>query len=49
MSAICRFIHAEKANYPITLLCKALKTARSVNGLRVGGRTGSPRSAAAGR
>ncbi len=29
MSAICRFIHAEKANYPITLLCKAMQTARS--------------------
>ncbi|MGW6413504.1 IS3 family transposase [Streptomyces vinaceus] len=29
MSAICRFIHAEKANYPIVLLCKAMKTGRS--------------------
>ncbi|MGR8010942.1 hypothetical protein [Streptomyces hypolithicus] len=29
MSAICRFIHAEKANYAITLLCRAMKTARS--------------------
>ncbi|MFJ7962476.1 IS3 family transposase [Streptomyces sp. NPDC096324] len=29
MSTICRFIHAEKANYPVTLLCKAMKTARS--------------------
>ncbi|MEU1028310.1 IS3 family transposase [Streptomyces mirabilis] len=29
MSAICRFIHAEKANYPVTLLCRAMKTARS--------------------
>lgn len=29
MSLICRFIHAEKANYTITLLCKAMKTARS--------------------
>lgn len=26
---IYRFIHAEKANYPITLLCKVTKTARS--------------------
>ncbi|MFF7702837.1 hypothetical protein [Streptomyces lydicus] len=29
MSAICRFIHAEKANYPITLLCRVMKAARS--------------------
>jgi putative transposase len=29
VSTICRFIHVEKANYPITLLCKAMKTARS--------------------
>ncbi|WP_268252697.1 hypothetical protein [Streptomyces galilaeus] len=29
MSLVCRFIHAEKANYAITLLCKAMKTARS--------------------
>ncbi|WP_329460743.1 IS3 family transposase [Streptomyces sp. NBC_01497] len=29
MSEICRFIHAEKANYTITLLCKVMKTARS--------------------
>ncbi|MEU4955579.1 hypothetical protein ACFYN3_42135 [Streptomyces lavendulae] len=29
MSTICRFIHVEKANYPVTLLCKAMKTARS--------------------
>ncbi|MDQ1005548.1 putative transposase [Streptomyces sp. V4I23] len=29
MSTVCRFIHAEKANYPVTLLCKAMKTARS--------------------
>jgi putative transposase len=29
VSEICRFIHAEKANYTITLLCKVMKTARS--------------------
>ncbi|MBT2404428.1 IS3 family transposase [Streptomyces sp. ISL-87] len=29
MSAICRFIHAEKAHYAITLLCRVLKKARS--------------------
>ncbi|WP_327669563.1 MULTISPECIES: hypothetical protein [unclassified Streptomyces] len=29
MSAICRFIHAEKAAYPVTLLCRVMKTARS--------------------
>lgn len=29
MSAICRFIHAEKANYTIVLLCKVMKTGRS--------------------
>ncbi|MFF0451702.1 hypothetical protein ACFYT4_36090 [Streptomyces sp. NPDC004609] len=29
MSAICRFIHAEKVNYPVTLLCKAMRTVRS--------------------
>ncbi|MEU4066506.1 IS3 family transposase [Streptomyces wedmorensis] len=29
MSEICRFIHAEKANYAITLLCRVMKTARS--------------------
>ncbi|MFK0287997.1 IS3 family transposase [Streptomyces sp. NPDC090499] len=29
MNAICRFIHAETANYPVTLLCRAMKTARS--------------------
>ncbi|MET9325088.1 hypothetical protein ABZX75_33915 [Streptomyces sp. NPDC003038] len=29
MSEICRFIHAEKANYPIVLLCKVMKTGRS--------------------
>ncbi|THA55672.1 IS3 family transposase [Streptomyces sp. A0958] len=29
VSAICRFIHAEKANYTIVLLCRAMKTARS--------------------
>lgn len=29
MSAICRFIHAEKADCPVTLLCKVMKTARS--------------------
>ncbi|MBT2459575.1 IS3 family transposase [Streptomyces sp. ISL-86] len=29
MSEICRFIHAEKANYTVVLLCKVMKTARS--------------------
>ncbi|MFE5947172.1 hypothetical protein [Streptomyces sp. NPDC056480] len=29
MSAICRFIHAEKANFTIALLCRVMKTARS--------------------
>ncbi|MEW2119602.1 IS3 family transposase [Streptomyces sp. NPDC005474] len=29
MSELCRFIHAEKANYPITLLCRVLHVARS--------------------
>lgn len=29
MSELYRFIHAEKANYPITLLCRAMKVARS--------------------
>ncbi len=29
MSAICRFIHVEKANYTIVLLCRVMKTARS--------------------
>ncbi|MFD3678419.1 IS3 family transposase [Streptomyces sp. NPDC058613] len=29
MSEICRFIHAEKANYTIVLLCRGMKTARS--------------------
>ncbi|MGW6260850.1 IS3 family transposase [Streptomyces sp. NPDC055085] len=29
MSAKCPFIHAQKANYPIVLLCKAMKTCRS--------------------
>ncbi|WP_406469941.1 IS3 family transposase [Streptomyces sp. NBC_01615] len=29
MSEICRFIRAEKANYTVVLLCKAMKTARS--------------------
>ncbi|MGW3692049.1 hypothetical protein [Streptomyces sp. NPDC005125] len=29
MSEICRFIHAEKANYTIVLLCRVMKTARS--------------------
>ncbi|MEU1536396.1 hypothetical protein [Streptomyces fagopyri] len=38
MSAICRFIHAEKANYPVTLLCKVMKTARSTYYAWVAGR-----------
>ena len=29
MSELCRFIHAEKANYSITLLCRVLYVARS--------------------
>ncbi|MET7575661.1 IS3 family transposase [Streptomyces sp. NPDC005492] len=29
MSELCWFIHAEKANYPITLLCCVLRVARS--------------------
>jgi hypothetical protein len=29
VSALCRFIHAEKANHPITLLCRVLHVARS--------------------
>ncbi|WP_392749249.1 IS3 family transposase [Streptomyces sp. LN590] len=29
MSAVCRFIHAEKARYTIVLLCRVMKTARS--------------------
>lgn len=29
MSAICRFIHAERANFTIVLLCRVMKTARS--------------------
>ncbi|WDO07785.1 IS3 family transposase [Streptomyces murinus] len=29
MSELYRFIHAEKANYPVTLLCRALHVARS--------------------
>ncbi|MYQ96974.1 IS3 family transposase, partial [Streptomyces sp. SID4946] len=29
MSELCRFIHAEKANYPIVLLCRVLHVARS--------------------
>nr|WSX54149.1 IS3 family transposase [Streptomyces sp. NBC_00974] len=29
MSTICRFTHAEKANYTIVLLCTVMKTARS--------------------
>ncbi|MCY0931867.1 IS3 family transposase [Streptomyces sp. H27-H1] len=29
MSAICRFIHTEKANYTIVMLCRVMKTARS--------------------
>jgi transposase InsO family protein len=29
VSEICRFIHAEKANYTVVLLCKVMKTARS--------------------
>jgi transposase InsO family protein len=29
VSELCRFIHAEKANYPIVLLCRVLHVARS--------------------
>ncbi|WP_369369108.1 hypothetical protein AB5L52_45315 (plasmid) [Streptomyces sp. CG4] len=29
MSELYRFIHAEKANYPVTLLCRVLHVARS--------------------
>lgn len=29
MSELCRFVHAEKANYPIVLLCRVLHVARS--------------------
>ncbi|MGW0825274.1 IS3 family transposase [Streptomyces sp. NPDC002845] len=29
MSELCRFIHAEKANYPIVVLCRVLHVARS--------------------
>ncbi|MFD6415868.1 IS3 family transposase [Streptomyces sp. NPDC060194] len=29
MSRLCRFIHAEKANFPIVLLCRVMRTARS--------------------
>ncbi|MFF0220015.1 IS3 family transposase [Streptomyces vinaceus] len=29
MSGLYRFIHAEKANYPVVLLCRVLKVARS--------------------
>ncbi|WP_405683505.1 IS3 family transposase [Streptomyces sp. NBC_01387] len=29
MSDVCRFIHAEKANYTIVLLCRVMKAARS--------------------
>ncbi|WP_159046357.1 hypothetical protein [Streptomyces sp. MMG1121] len=29
MSKLYRFIHAEKANYPITLVCRVLHVARS--------------------
>ncbi|MFF4647845.1 IS3 family transposase, partial [Streptomyces sp. NPDC001389] len=28
MSGLYRFIHAEKANYPVVLLCRVLKVAR---------------------
>ncbi|MCX4659220.1 IS3 family transposase [Streptomyces uncialis] len=37
MSTICRFIHAEKANYTVVLLCEVLKTARSTYYAWVGG------------
>ena len=29
MSELYRFVHAEKANYPIVLLCQVLRVARS--------------------
>ncbi|MGW1803334.1 IS3 family transposase, partial [Streptomyces sp. NPDC001984] len=35
VSKTCRFIHAEKANYTVTLLCKVMKTARSTYYARV--------------
>ncbi len=38
MSEICRFIHAEKANYPIALLCRVMRTARSTYYAWVAGR-----------
>ncbi|MEU9365184.1 IS3 family transposase [Streptomyces avermitilis] len=38
MSAICRFIHAERANYTISLLCRVTKTARSTYYAWVAGR-----------
>lgn len=38
MSTICRFIHAEKANYTVTLLCKVMKIARSTYYAWVAGR-----------
>jgi transposase InsO family protein len=38
VSRICRFIHAEKANYTVTLLCKVMKTARSTYYAWVAGR-----------
>ncbi|MGW5202831.1 IS3 family transposase [Streptomyces spiralis] len=38
MSTVCRFIHAEKANYPVTLLCQVMKTARSTYYAWVAGR-----------
>jgi transposase InsO family protein len=38
VSAICRFIHAEKAHYPVTLLCKVTKIARSTYYAWVAGR-----------
>ncbi|MYQ86670.1 MULTISPECIES: IS3 family transposase [unclassified Streptomyces] len=38
MSKICRFIHAEKANYAVTLLCKVMRTARSTYYAWVAGR-----------
>lgn len=38
MSTICRFIHAEKANYTIVLLCTVIKAARSTYYAWVAGR-----------
>ncbi|WP_331747887.1 IS3 family transposase (plasmid) [Streptomyces sp. NBC_00984] len=38
MRKICRFIHAEKANYAVTLLCKVMRTARSTYYAWVAGR-----------